>query len=78
MLEAGVEMCLGTQKHDVLEMRMVDMSIYPEESLKDDLDNVHKILGERYSESTWENLLVIQLIFDPGHKKVDIFASTNF
>ena len=67
MLEAGVEMCLGTQKHDVLEMRVVDMSIYSEESLKDHFDNVHKILGvgERYllrdPESTWVNGKIFSL-----------------
>ena len=71
MFEASVEMCLCTQQHDVLEMRVINMSIYSEESLEDHLDYIHEILWKGYAKSTWENLLVIQLVFDPCHKKVD-------
>lgn len=78
MFEASVEMCLCTQQHDVLEMRVINMSIYSEESLEDHLDYIHEILWKGYAKSTWENLLVIQLVFDPCHKKVDILACTNF
>ena len=58
MFEASVEMCLCTQQHDVLEMRVVNMSIYSEESLEDHLDYIHEILWKGYAKSTWENLLV--------------------
>lgn len=78
MLEASVEMCLCTQQHDVLEMRVINMSIDPEKSLENHLDYIHEILRKGYAQSTWEDLLIIQLIFDPGHKEVDILASTNF
>jgi hypothetical protein len=78
MLETSVEMCLCTQEHNVLEMRVINMSIDPEESLKDHFNYIHEILRKGYTESTWEDLLIIQLVFDPGHKEVDILASTNF
>lgn len=59
MLETSVKMRLCTQEHDVLEMRVINMSIDPEQSLKDHLDYIHKILRKGYAESTWENFLII-------------------
>ena len=39
MLEASVEMCLCRQKHNVLEMGVIDVCVDSKKSLEDDLDD---------------------------------------
>ena len=75
VFEAGIEMSFSRQKHDVLEMRVIYMCIDAEQSFKDDLDDCLKVPRERYTEGTWEDLFIIELIFDPSHEKVDVFTS---
>ena len=71
-------MSLSTKEHYVLEVSVVDVSIHAEESLENDLDDVHKVLGERNPEGTGENLLVVKLVFDPGHQEVNVLLGTHF
>ena len=61
----------------MLEMSMVNVSINPKEPLEDDLDDVRKILRERYAECAREYFLVVKLIFNPSHKEINIFTSTD-
>ena len=72
VLEAGVQVRLGREEHDVLEVSVVDVSIDSEETLEDDLDDVEEVLREGDAESARENLLVVQLVLDPGHQEVDV------
>ena len=77
MLEASVEVSLSLQQHDVLEVRMVDVGINSEEPLEYHLDDVHEILREGNAESTREDLLVVQLIFNPSHQKLYVLTSRD-
>ena len=52
---------------------MVDVGIDSEEPLEDDLRNVDEVLGEGNSERAWEDLLVVELVLNPGHQEIDIF-----
>jgi hypothetical protein len=40
---------LCRQKHDMLEVRVIDVGIYSEQTLEDNLDNIDKVFGEGYS-----------------------------
>lgn len=46
VLEAGVQVVLQTQRQNHLEVRMVYVRVYTEETLEDGLDHRHKIFGE--------------------------------
>lgn len=46
VLEAGIEVRLRREQHDVLEVGMVDVCIHSEEPLEDYLYDVHEVLGE--------------------------------
>ena len=52
-------MRLGGQQHYVLEVRMVDVGINPEEPFENYLDNVQKVLGERDAQGTGEYFLIV-------------------
>ena len=67
MLEASVEMGLGRQEHYVLEVRVVDVGVDSEQTFEDDFDDGFEVSGEGNAKGTRENLLVIQLVFNPGH-----------
>ena len=56
-------------------MSVIYMCIDAEQSFKDDLDDCLKVPREWYTEGTWEDLFIIELIFDPSHEKVDVFTS---
>jgi hypothetical protein len=43
----------------VLEVGVIDVGINTEETLENYLNDVEEVLGERYSEGTGENLLII-------------------
>ena len=51
------------------------MCIDAEQSFKDDLDDCLEVPRERHTQGTWEDLFIIELIFDPSHEKVDVFTS---
>ena len=74
MLEAGVEMGLSAQQHDVLEMRVVDVRINSEQALENDLDDCLKVSGEWNAKGARENLLVVELVLNPRHEEVDVLA----
>ena len=78
MFETCVQMSLGTKKHNMLKVSMIDMCIHSKKPLEDDLYNIHEILGKWYSQSTWENFFVIKLVFNPCHQKIDVFSRTDF
>ena len=75
MLEARIEMVLGSQIHNVLEMGMVNMRIHSEKSFEYHLNDIQKVLRERHSQLTRKQVLIIQLVLHPGHQEVNIFAS---
>lgn len=78
MFKASIQMSFSTQEHDVLEMCMVDVSVHSEKSLEDYLNYTDKVLGERHSKLAWENLLIVKLVLDPSHQKIDVLLSTDF
>jgi len=47
MLKAGVQVEFNPKTDDMLEMRVVDVSVDSEQSLEDHLDYVQEILWER-------------------------------
>ena len=62
----------------MLEVSVVDVSIDAEKSFEDNFDNCFKVAWERNSKRAREDLLIIQLIFNPRHQEVDILSSTDF
>lgn len=78
VLEARVQVRLRREKHYVLEVRVVDMSVNSEEPFEDDLDDVGEVLREWYAEGTRENLFVVELILYPGHQEIDVFSGADF
>ena len=72
MLEARVEVSLRREKHDVLKVRVVDVCIHSEETLENDCDDVEEIFREGDTEGTGEDLLIIELVLNPGHQEVDV------
>ena len=67
-------MSLGLQKHDVLEMSVIDVSIHTEQSFEDDFDDAYKVFGEGNTKLAREYFFIIELVFDPSHQEVYIFA----
>lgn len=67
VLETGVQVGLCTQKHDVLEVGVVDVCIDTEQPLEDHLDDVEEVLWEGHTKSAREDLLIVQLILNPCH-----------
>ena len=59
MLEASVEMCLCRQKHNVLEMGVIDVCVDSEQSLEDDLDDCLEVAREGDTQCTWEDLFIV-------------------
>ena len=78
MLETGVQMGLSAKKHDVLEVGVVNVSINSKQTLEDHFDNVLKVLGEGYSQLAREDLLIVKLIFNPGHQKINVLSCADF
>ena len=62
----------------MLEVRVVDMSIYTEESFENDSDYRSKVLWEWNTQRTREDFLIVQLILYPCHQEIDVLTSTNF
>lgn len=77
VFEAGVEMRLSGEEHDVLEVRVVDMCVDTEQTLKDHLDDCLEVAWKGHSKGTGEDLFVIKLVFYPSHQEVNVFASRN-
>ena len=77
MFETGIQVSFSREKHDMLEVSMVDMGIYSEQPLEDDFDDVHEVLGEGHSQLAGEYFLIIQLILYPCHQKVNVLCCTN-
>ena len=73
VLEAGVKMCLSWQKHDMLEMSMVDVSIDSEQALEDNFYDVHEILWEWNTNLAGKDFLIIKLVLNPSHKEINVF-----
>ena len=78
VLEAGVQVRLGRQQHNVLEVSVVDVRVHTEETLEDHLDDVHEVLREGHSQGAREYFLVVQLVLYPGHQEFDVFAGAYF
>ena len=74
VLEARVEMCFGREEHDVLKVRVVDVCIHSEQTLEDDFYDCFKVSWERNTKGTRENFFVVELILDPSHEEVNVFA----
>jgi hypothetical protein len=67
VLEAGVQMILHPKTHDVLEVGVVDMGVYTKQAFEYDLDCCEEVLREHDSDLCGEEVLVVQLVLDPGH-----------
>lgn len=62
----------------MLEVSVVDMSIYSKQALENYLYDVNKISRERYTKLTGEHFLVVELGLDPCHEKVYVLGSAHF
>ena len=71
-------MGLSAEEHDVLEMGMVNVGVNSEQTLEDNLYNVLKVFGEWNSQLAWEDLLIVKLIFNPGHQEVNVLSCAYF
>ena len=78
MLETSVQVRLSSQEHNVLEVGVVDVRVHSEKSFENYFDDVHEVLREGDAESTGEDYFVVQLVFDPCHQEIDVFACTDF
>ena len=54
------------------------MGVNSEQSLEDRLGDIEEVVGEGNADLAGEESLVIQLILDPGHQKVNIFGCRAF
>ena len=54
MLEAGVQMIFQAKTHYVMEMAVINMSVYSEQSLEYYFDNALEILREKDFNFCWE------------------------
>ena len=70
-------MCLCGEQHDVLEVRVVDVRVHPEQPLENHLYYRHEVLRERHPNGAGEDLLVVQLVFHPGHEEVNVLAGAH-
>ncbi len=77
MLEAGVQVGLSREQHDVLEVSVVDVGVHSEQAFEDHLDDVHEVLGELHSQLTGEDLLIVELVLHPSHQEVDVLSCTH-
>lgn len=62
----------------MLEVSMINVSIDSEQAFEDDFDDIDKVLGELNSKLTRKDFLVVQLVFNPSHQKVNILSCTHF
>lgn len=61
----------------MLEVGVVDVSVHPEQALEYNLDDRFEVTREGDTECAWEYLLVVELVLDPGHEKVNVLASRH-
>jgi len=71
-------MCLLSETHNLVKVRIVNVSVDSEQSLEDLLHNVSEILREGNVHSRGEDAFVIQNALDPSHKIIHVFRSRNF
>ena len=71
-------MSLGRQEHYVLEVSVVDVSVYPKQALENYLYDVNEISWEGHAELAGEHFLVVELGFDPCHQKIYVLGSAHF
>ena len=55
-------------------MLVIHVGVNPEKPLEDGLGVCEEIIWEGDSYLAWEEGLVVQLILDPGHQKVDVLG----
>merc|ERR1712224_1039170 len=78
MLKARVEVCLGSKSDNFLEVRVIDVGIYAEETFEDGFDDAYEVLRERRPKLQRKNALIIELAFYPRHQMVDILRRITF
>ena len=71
-------MSLSAQKHHMLEMCVINVSIYSKESFENHFNDIQKVLRKWDPQGTWEYFFVIKLVFNPSHEKIDIFTGAYF
>ncbi len=74
VLEAGVEMVFEPQTHHVVEVAVVNMRIYSEQSFEYHFDDVEEVLRKRGVEPRRKDCVVVELMFDPGHQEIDVLC----
>ena len=67
MLERRVQMRLCFEENNVIEMRVINMSVNSEQSFEDNFDYFLEVFRKSNSDSLWKDTLVLDLIFDPLH-----------
>lgn len=70
-------MVLEAQSEDLLEVRVIDVGVYSEDSFEDCFDDLAEGFGEGYSHLTGKDCFVVELRLDPGHQQIDIFWGGN-
>ena len=77
MFETGIEVGLRSQYHNVVEMRMVNVRVDPEEALEDYANDIDEVFWEPNTNLAREDFFVRQLVVHPCHKKVNVFRSAH-
>lgn len=71
-------MVFHTQTHNMLKMSVVYVCIDPEKTLENDFYCRVEVFGKRYADGSWEEMLVVELVFNPGHEVVYVLAGGDF
>jgi hypothetical protein len=72
VFEAGVEMGLLAQSDDFLKVRIVNVSVDAEETLKNLFDDRLKMFGKGHVHAGRKELVVVETALHPSHQIVNI------
>lgn len=78
MFKRCVEVRFFLQLHDRIKMLVVDVGVYPEQTLQDGLCHCYKVSFKRDTYLRGEQCLIIKLVLYPGHEIVYIFRCRTF
>ena len=62
----------------MLEMGVVDVRVHSEQPFEDYFDYIQEVLGEGNTKLAREDLLIVQLVLNPSHQKLNILRGANF
>ena len=61
----------------MLEVRVIDVGVYPKQPLEDDFNDSQKVFGKDCFLGHWEYSFVVKLVLDPGHQEVNVLTCTH-